>query len=61
MSSKDFMKFMEKKNKEIKELQQKQSNVDFNAYNYDIEELAAILKFQHFPLYYCNFLKTSIS
>ena len=41
---------MERKNKQIKELQQKQNSVDFNAYNYDIEELAAILKFQKFPL-----------
>ena len=50
MSGQNFFKFMERKNKQIKELQQKQNTVDFNAYNYDIEELAAILKFQKFPL-----------
>ena len=50
MSSQDFMKFMEKKNNQIKNLQQKQKSVDFNAYNYDIEELAAILNFENFPL-----------
>jgi len=50
MSSKDFLQFMSEKNKQIQTLQKKQQSVDFNAYNYDIEELAAILKFEKFPL-----------
>lgn len=41
---------MSEKNKQIQTLQKKQKSVDFNAYNYDIEELAAILKFEKFPL-----------
>ena len=58
MSGQNFFKFMERKNKQINENftkarekhKQGEKTVDFNAYNYDIEELAAILKFEKFPL-----------
>ena len=50
MSSKEFKNFMKGREKQIKKAQQQHHNPDFNVYNYNIEELAAILKFEHIPL-----------
>lgn len=44
----EFNKFMETRQEQIKN--NKKEKVDFNASNYDIEELVAILKFEHVPI-----------
>jgi hypothetical protein len=41
---------MTTRDSQIKNHKKNQNSVDFNAHNYDIEELAAILKFEHTPI-----------
>ena len=51
MTSKaSYKTFMEARNRQIKKAAQNHHKADFNVYHYDIEELAAILKFEHIPL-----------
>ena len=50
MSSIEFKNIIIEREQEIKKQQQNHHNPDFNVYNYDIEELAAILKFEHIPI-----------
>ena len=49
-SGKAFGKFGNAREQQMKEAMKKKRNLDFNVDNYDIEELAAILKFEHVPL-----------
>jgi len=49
-ASKSFGRFGDAREKQMQEAMKKKRNLDFNVNNYDIEELAAILKFQHIPL-----------
>ena len=49
-SGKAFGKFGNAREQQMQEAMKKKRNLDFNVENYDIEELAAILKFQHIPL-----------
>ena len=49
-SGKSFGRFGDAREKQMQEAMKKKRNLDFNVDNYDIEELAAILKFEHIPL-----------
>ena len=49
-AGKAFGGFEKAREQQMREAMRKKRNIDFNVNNYDIEELAAILKFQHIPL-----------
>ena len=49
-ASKAFGRFVDAREQQMQEAMKKKRNTDFNVNNYDIEELAAILKFEHIPL-----------
>ena len=49
-SGKAFGKFGNAREQQMQEAMKKKRNLDFNVNNYDIEELAAILKFEHIPI-----------
>ena len=50
VTDRPFENYVRRREYQIKKQQENQNTIDFNIYNYDIEELAAILKFQYVPL-----------
>ena len=50
LDTRPYENYIRRRDYQIKKQQQNQKKIDFNVYNYDIEELVAILNFQYIPI-----------
>ena len=49
-NTRHFENYIKRRESQIKKQQEEEKKTDFNVYNYDIEELAAILNFEYIPI-----------
>ena len=49
-NTRHFENYIKRRESQIQKQQEEEKKTDFNVYNYDIEELAAILNFEYIPI-----------